>query len=158
MYKKLDLPMRAEYLPEKLKELRLQQQKEDSKSWWQSAWSSIKARFGKIKGYVFGENVTPIPCVDIYLDNYFKLLIGEEVHPDIHPSIVAHRVVQTYLSLYKPYFFYNDGSNVANVDTIKMVSTYMYFNFYSLVIYFGMLLMNIKHSDSPNSSSSSTVY
>jgi len=116
--------MHPEFIPEKLKELHQQQQKEEPKSsWWQSAWSSIKSKFSKLKNYVIGEHMTSVPCIHVYFDYYFKLLTAKEIHTNLNLFIVADIIVLTYQSLYKPYFSYDGNSRVVAIDTIKVVST-----------------------------------
>ena len=115
--------MHPEFLSEKLKEFHQQQQKEDSKSsWFQSAWSVLKSRLGKLKNYVIGDSVTPahVPCINIYLGFYFELLSGEKFHPNMNPLTVANTIVAIYGTLYKPYFSCDGNSRIVVVDGIKL--------------------------------------
>jgi len=116
MYKKIDSPMHPEFHPEKLKELQLQ--KEEPKSTFRKFFSNIKSKFTE---WIFGENDTPIPCVHIYLAEYFELLTGK-VYSDIDPCTVLNNVVVIYESLHRCYFHYDSNSRMVHIKSVKEVS------------------------------------
>jgi len=119
MYRKIDTPMHPEFHPEKLKELQLQ--KEESKSTFRKIFSNIKSKFSEWKNYVFGENESPIPCVHIYLAEYYELLTGK-VYSDIDPYTVLNNIVVIYQSLHRCYFHYDNNSRMVCIKSVKEVS------------------------------------